>query len=522
MNNSSLINHNDKSKSIPKILKIPKLKKIVHSVSTKSLTSNETAANFTNSMSYINNSYSNASKFPKTYREKILSLKNKNSTIRKKFYNSSVSKNMSTKDVFAEANKILKQRKIQKYFCISETKFPKLIIKNSKDTSLNNYLINLIKDKRNEISKQEKLFDENIKEKNDLYQENYRNYLKFASNVNDSELKEKLKLNKISENLRLASDLLEKEISYNKKLKNDLEKIIHDIDKYKSCGSFLHKIFGISFPYDEINNDSNLTKRNNYELLTKKYIEIYEKENTNNFINNYLNDDNYFMEQYYFLESKIFRILRPNAINININVNVDEKDKNLINDLEDNDSLYHLKNKLKLLEMEYMNLNQAKIKLLNENNKLNKYNIKINCVDLVYEIGDILKINKTNYNKNDVREIMIYFKKISEALENKEKVVIKYIKEIENLYKNNNNKNIEILNGIIETIDKNNSIDKYRLEQKIMKEKYEKKMEEVLNNQRYVLKGRKVIFDYPIKKIKTKKVVKLKTAKSCEYDLINY
>ena len=55
-----------------------------------------------------------------------------------------------------------------------------------------------------------------------------------------------------------------------------------------------------------------------------------------------------------------------------------------------------------------------------------------------------------------------------------------------------------------------------------MKEKYEKKMEEVLNNQRYVLKGRKVIFDYPIKKIKTKKVVKLKTAKSCEYDLINY
>ena len=180
----------------------------------------------------------------------------------------------------------------------------------SKDISLNNYLIDLIKKKRIDINNKEKKINKSLKVNSERLIKKHNSLL---SSINKKKEKKRKEEEKITNDKIKYDNILNKyidEVKENQNLNINLKRIIILINQYRKYASFLHEIGETPFIYDEVDELNN--KRNNYEEIAEKYIKIYEN-NKNIYENksvNFLEFENLLMRKYSYYEGKMI-----NAIN---------------------------------------------------------------------------------------------------------------------------------------------------------------------------------------------------------------
>ena len=132
----------------------------------------------------------------------------------------------------------------------------------------------------------------------------------------------------------------------------------------------------------------------------------------------------------------------------------------------------------------------------------------------IIELGESMCKNK---NKNKVTNIdsigenLFYCDDTIKLLEEKEYYINKYMNEIENVFKNGNDEDIKLIENIINERKKYNKRQKQIETKKIQEEIRINKNLKTINTNRIVIKGRKVIQDFPlIKNQKKKKKIVIK------------
>ena len=205
------------------------------------------------------------------------------------------------------------------------------------------------------------------------------------------------------------------------------------------------------------------------------------------------------------INEEIKNLKNQNNNEINLLINQQEENENYKNIFNDD------KNKQKLLLNSYKEYDNEEIKIF---------------LNYIIEFWEILGGNKNKKkqikNVEDNEDMMFYCNDVLKMLEQKENLINKYINDIENVFINGDNNNIILIEKIIYNRKKIG----YKQEQaeirRIKEENEIKKKLKTIEEYKIVLKGRKVIQDFPlIKKNKKKNKVVLKKNND-DYDYLYY
>ena len=434
-----------------KILFAQKIRQLTNNTTNKSNTTNYTGKN--HSLSYLALNPTNNSNL---FSPQRLSPRNK-----------------IKEELIKSANNILSQRMYNK----SPIKFlpyglKRTIINESKEISLKNYMIDLIKMKRNDINNRELLINTSLINSSDKLERDYKNFLNSVDNLKSEQKNDEEKLGKIKMIYDKTSQEYFKQLTKNKRLNESIIKIIKSICTFKRYGSFLHKVFDIPFPYDDIV-ELNIRIKN-YEEVTEKIINIYEHNKNENIIDRFLENEDLLIQKFNYYEEKLMKGLTDKEIIKKENKNriINEKTElNFLNQKikifqEDLNRLNDKKNKILLLTEKY-NLNNENNINNSDNNIKNEYNednIK-DYIGYINEIGKCLGIELKNKNNNNnilqyIKDYYIYCKNTIKCLELKEKYVNEYISKIDNILQYGDNDDKEMILNALSDIKKENKYKK--------------------------------------------------------------
>ena len=313
----------------------------------------------------------------------------------------------------------------------------------SKDISLNNYLIDLIKKKRIDINNKEKKINKSLKVNSERLIKKHNSLL---SSINKKKEKKRKEEEKITNDKIKYDNILNKyidEVKENQNLNINLKRIIILINQYRKYASFLHEIGETPFIYDEVDELNN--KRNNYEEIAEKYIKIYEN-NKNIYENksvNFLEFENLLMRKYSYYEGKMI-----NAINDEEKIRKENEDFLKKYKIE----IKLLNEKIQIYKQELNELNKIKMNSLIPLGNIFNNNINNNISNNIYNkeeklineyekyINDIGKLLGVEFRKEikekQIKDYFLYCKDIAKCLETIEKDVNKYISQIEVLISN--------------------------------------------------------------------------------------
>ena len=220
--------------------------------------------------------------------------------------------------------------------------------------------------------------------------------------------------------------------------------------------------------------------------------------------------------------------------------NLEENVRNQIKRIDEiNDEIKILnnenKNELKILQERKEDVNKDKI-LYNKNKKeqnnlIKGYNYEnINKIkkylNYIVDVGNKILENKTlsinNINMDNNNEMiengLIFCEEIIKALEDKENIVNNYINKIEEIYNTGNNDDICLIEKIINERRKLNIRVKQNEINKTKEDLKKKNFFKNFENQKIIIKGRKVIQDYPLfKNRNNKKKIKIKSPDFFDY-----
>ena len=501
------------------------LKKIIINKKIKNLTNNTTNKSNTTNYSGINNSLSNTNIFPYTSQKPY-------------FYSPQrTQRNLKKEELFKSANNIINQRINH----ISPSKiipygFKRTYINASKEISLKNYLIDLIKKKRNEINNNELKINNSLKSSSDKLEKDYKNFFISIDNLKNEKKREEDKLNHIK--IIYDNTLSEyiKQLNINKKLNQQIIRIIKLICTFKRYGSFLHKVFDLPFIYDDLDE---LNKRiKNYEEVGEKLIKLYEKNKNENKIMDILKNENILFQKFNYYEEKLMKVLTDKEIIKKENKNIFIKEKTEINLLkkkikECQEDLHELNNnkKKELLLMDkynYNNNNNDKVNnIKNINNKL-KYEETMNeYMEFIVDLGRCTGLElKNKNNKNTLegeKDYHIFCQNTLKCLKDKEKNVNEYINKIDNILKYGESEDKELITKVISNVKKDNKLKKM-INVKQQKEELnnKKRLNDIKRSEKYIICGKKVIPDYPFNINKKKKKEKINIQNTDDYEYLYY
>jgi len=213
-------------------------------------------------------------------------------------------------------------------------------------------------------------------------------------------------------------------------------------------------------------------------------------------------EDNDIMEKKYTLfEDKIIRSL-------SIKERLDKELENVIKNYE---------NELAQLEISKnnyeSNLNYVKTEKNNVNIEMKNFRIHEdenleNYLNYIVELGKEIKTNMPApilKDKSYLNEFVLYSKKTLLALENKEEIINSNILEILTILKHGKNEDKELMESlIIKQKNQNKKENQIRIKKKQEEIKALKDKKTIEKAKKLVVKGRKVILDYPIIKNKDK------------------
>ena len=452
---------------------------------------------------------------------KFITLCNNNRNHHSVLHPNSITKlpKISSGQLLTEADYLVKERRKHEGLLPSHIS-RSIALKKSKDINLKNYIINCIKEKREDIHNNEKKIVEQLKVKQRIYEKNYRNYLNSVEENQKKQKEEEKELNIIKYNLGKKEKILIKEKNENKKMEEYLKKMIKIIMTYKKYGSFVNKVFGHKFIFDEIKDSD----EKDYYKLMHEFIDIYDK---NNNLNN--NDEKDFMDILLFQEEDIlynqFKQRQDKIIN-----ELDKK--NLLEEEIRNENIDN-KNEIKILsksknEREIDNL---KINRNKKEQSLLIYDFKEYDLDetkqymkYIIELGEAMGVgNIPDVDSTNISENLYYCKDTLDELEQKEIFINKCINMIDNIYKCGDNDEKYLISYIINDRKKYNKNLKQEEIKKSQEEARAKINLKIIDRANKIfVKGRKIAQDYPLFKNKKKKIKENSKDKENEYEYLYY
>ena len=369
-------------------------------------------------------------------------------------------------------------------------------IKKSVEINLNNKLIKNIIQIRQKIKEDEKIFIDKINKRNEEYNKEYKKYLNLVE-MGQKKQKEEDDINSaLKKEMKNKENILINEIAKNKVLNLNMKKLVNELLIYKKYGQFIHKIFGNKFIFNSLKEFDG----KNYDKIKEDIINIYENNIEDDIFYEMLKSQGlyYFFLKWENMESNIRNQLdKNNEIKEELN-ELNSNKKNEINILNKEiiksnvDKKYYDKNKkeesqiVKEYRDYYNNINDAKhyIKYVIELNNLLSEGIKV--ADLTYDINNIEEEDYLSICEDAIK-----------YLEQKEKIVNKYINQINDIFNCGNKENIQLIEKIINNRKKLNIRVKQLEFNKLQEKNKRKNAFKSLNSQKIVLKGRKVPKKYP-------------------------
>ena len=220
----------------------------------------------------------------------------------KNIFHSTKNINLKTIQILEKGDLILKERKKlhDLAFNNNKNKMKKIYLNISKDISLKNYTIELLKKRRTKINEKEYLFNKALKEFDEQYEEDHKNFNSFVEKIKNKEQKDERYIYHLKEINEQKEKEVEEEINLRKRLEKSLEKQLKDLYIVKGYGEFFHKIVEKPFAYKMTPKLS--TRLNNYDRIAKLLINIYETQDKYNMLPKELEDEDIILKKYKLLE----------------------------------------------------------------------------------------------------------------------------------------------------------------------------------------------------------------------------
>ena len=435
----------------------------------------------------------------------ITIINKKNSDQIKRRIPNSISKlpKISRMKIISDADYLVKERK--KHEDCMPIHLPiNVSLQKSNEINMKNYLIRKIKEKRTEIMNNEKKIVEQFKIRQKEFDKQYKTFLNKTEENQKSRKEEDDELIMIKMENNEKEKILRDLKVENKKLEDKLKRMINSILIYKKYGSFIHKIFEQKFIYDELDD----IHGKDYYKIMQQFIETYENNQKDlssakkeeEFLDNLLfQGEEQFSWQYKNIEENLRSQIEIRNDAFNEITNLSIKNKNEIDEFKakknenENDKIIHDKNRIILTRM------MSNIK---------NYDIEDSKTYLAYiiELGESIgELKHKGINIESIGENLLYCNETMKLLEEKELIINKYINEIENVFDKGNNEDVMLIEKIINDRKKYNKIQKLFEVKQIQEEIRMKKNLKTINTNRIVIKGRKVIQDFPLIRNQKKK-----------------
>ena len=363
---------------------------------------------------------------------------------------------------------------------------------NMKKAYRNNIIINILKKKREEISKNEKLIEYSYNEYERQIDNEFIKFKRISNEFQSMQRKEAKILSYYRLIYQKAKKIYFLEMQKNKRLGDTIEKTIRDIYKLKEYAKFIHSMYGIPFLMDKIND--RLLYENKFDILRNEIIKLYtneELEKENDKKDKYLKDINLFMKNFILYENNILHLLNENNIIIKdiYYLKIDNKNrlKHLVQRKNDYDE-----NKKSYIKIENNFRNELLSSAEQSENEI--YQDTINYIIQFIKIFDIpITVNK---KKDRELDYFKYCKDIADALKEKETIIDMYSREINEIINSKNERDKYMMEKII--FDRKR--DNLRKLQFFTKENMQKKLElakiKIMDkSKKKVIKGRS-LFDY--------------------------
>ena len=393
-----------------------------------------------------------------------------------------------------EANKIMRERMKNKGSTInSKSRKKNVVMNDTREICLKNYLIGLLKEKRTDINEKERNITKALRDSENKLDLDYKNFLNFVEGTKRKQKKEEEELQRLKSLHEQKEIIYKREITDYKKLIEDLERTVKLICLLKSYGSFVHKVLKIKFDFDNVPDID--ARERNFEEVSNKILNHYDNLKNSETIN-LLDDENFMFIKFNELEEKVVKVLQKKEI-------IDKEKNYETNSYKE--EILELKRRVKDCEIEAKQNQNEKDQIINSINKLKpqKDNEVNQYLDYILEMGNMTgDLNNKNKGKKNIIDLLNFTKDTLSVLQQKETLINDYIIEIENIEENGDKK---LINDIITDRKKFNKREK-QMQLKIKQEQNEnnKRLKAIERAQRVIIKGRKVPQEYPILKGKKK------------------
>ena len=393
-----------------------------------------------------------------------------------------------------EANKIMRERMKNKGSTInSKSRKKNVVMNDTREICLKNYLIGLLKEKRTDINEKERNITKALRDSENKLDLDYKNFLNFVEGTKRKQKKEEEELQRLKSLHEQKEIIYKREITDYKKLIEDLERTVKLICLLKSYGSFVHKVLKIKFDFDNVPDID--ARERNFEEVSNKILNHYDNLKNSETIN-LLDDENFMFIKFNELEEKVVKVLQKKEI-------IDKEKNYETNSYKE--EILELKRRVNDCEIEAKQNQNEKDQIINSINKLKpqKDNEVNQYLDYILEMGNMTgDLNNKTKGKKNIIDLLNFTKETLSVLQQKETLINDYIIEIENIEENGDKK---LINDIITDRKKFNKREK-QMQLKIKQEQNEnnKRLKAIERAQRVIIKGRKVPQEYPIIKGKKK------------------
>ena len=410
---------------------------------------------------------------------------------------------ISRRKILLDADYLVKERKKHED-CMPSHLPVNVSIRKSNEINMKNYLIRKIKEKREEIMHNEKKIIEQFKIRQKEFDKQYKTFLNTAEENQKSRKEEDDELIMIKMENNEKEKILKDLKLENKKYEDKLKRMVNSILSYKKYGSFIHKIFEQKFIYDELND----IHGNDYYKIMHKFIEAYEKNQKD--LSAAKKEDEFLDSLLFQKEEQFFWQFRN--IEENLRSQMEER-----NDIFKEITNLSIKNKNEISELKEKKNENEKDKIIHDEKRIiqtkmmdniKNYDIEDSKTYLAYiiELGESIgELKHKGINIESIGENLLYCNETMKLLEEKEHYINKYINEIENVFNNGNNEDVMLIEKIINDRKKYNKVQKLFEAKQIQEEILMKKNLKTINTNRIVIKGRKVIQDFPLIRNQKKK-----------------
>ena len=423
----------------------------------------------------------------------------------------------TSKELLTQADKILKDRNKNNLMLNLNMLAKSVILDKTKKLNLENYKIKLIKNRQVELNT--RIFDINnalkLNEKN--FEKDYRDFLEFVDKNNTEQKKQEAYIL----NLRKKTEQTEKELYDQnlkiKKIRVKIENIVKKILVLKNYGTFVNKLFKKEFIYDKIKKNEGW----NYFTVADDLIKIYEQtdkqkeeEKENEFKLNEQEYISWLIKQFTHFENNIINLMSER-----------NRYKKEIIEIQENGEkeIERLNSEIKNLEKDNKRVNNnVELKELKKTKEYTPPEIMETILNYIEELAESLDVNTNNdifkdkTPTNYVSLCHLLLNKMSE----KENFIIDRIETFENLMNGDNMNDRNLIEKVISDRKKEIKREKFLQLVKIQKEETKKNnMKMIEKANKFVIKWRKINFDYPLKK---KKVVKKIVKDNHDDDILYY